>query len=260
MNEFLNVISLGAGRQSSYMLLNALEGKFTFKPDFAIFADTGCEPLYVYSFLNWLESYVKNHYNFNIIRVSKGNLKEDIQADILFKKRPGTQIPLRIGTDGYILQRQCTRGYKLRPIHQYLQKIRNHQRIRMWIGISSDEVERIKTSPVQYITNYYPLVEHRISISEIKNWFEISGFKVPGKSACTICPFHTIQYWKRFKKSFPEEFESVYQFDDLIRFYPGLKDNAYISSQKKNLRSCDFEYTPSLFPELIEDCDGLCGL
>jgi len=32
----LNVISLGAGKQSSYMLLQALEGKFEFKPDLAI--------------------------------------------------------------------------------------------------------------------------------------------------------------------------------------------------------------------------------
>lgn len=40
----INVISLGAGKQSSYMLINALEGKFKYEPNLAIFSDTGCEP------------------------------------------------------------------------------------------------------------------------------------------------------------------------------------------------------------------------
>ena len=49
---FLNVISLGAGKQSSYMLLTALEGAYDSKPDFAIFSDTCCEPEFTYQFLN----------------------------------------------------------------------------------------------------------------------------------------------------------------------------------------------------------------
>ena len=35
----LNVISLGAGKQSSYMLINALEGKYGAKPDKVIWND-----------------------------------------------------------------------------------------------------------------------------------------------------------------------------------------------------------------------------
>jgi hypothetical protein len=58
MSDLLNIISLGAGKQSSYMLLNALEGKYKYKPDFAIFSDTGCEPNYVYDYLRWLRPYV----------------------------------------------------------------------------------------------------------------------------------------------------------------------------------------------------------
>ena len=61
---FINVISLGAGKQSSYMLLTALEGAYKFKPDLAIFSDTGCEPDYVYSYVTWIKDYVKNKYNF----------------------------------------------------------------------------------------------------------------------------------------------------------------------------------------------------
>ena len=52
--DYFNVLSLGAGKQSSYMLLTALEGAYEYKPDIAIFADTGCEPRYVYEYLEWL--------------------------------------------------------------------------------------------------------------------------------------------------------------------------------------------------------------
>lgn len=68
-----NVISLGAGKQSSYMLLRGLRGEFEHKPDYAIFSDTGCEPNYVYDYLDWLSWYVKKKYNFKITTVSAGD-------------------------------------------------------------------------------------------------------------------------------------------------------------------------------------------
>lgn len=43
-------------------------------PDYAIFADTMAEPKAVYDWLDWLEEQLP----FPIIRVSKGNLLEDI--------------------------------------------------------------------------------------------------------------------------------------------------------------------------------------
>ena len=51
----LNIISLGAGVQSSTMALMAAHGEITPMPDCAIFADTGAEPRKVYEWLDWLE-------------------------------------------------------------------------------------------------------------------------------------------------------------------------------------------------------------
>jgi hypothetical protein len=82
----------------------------------------------------------------------------------------------------------------------------------------------------------------------------------PGKSACLICPFHSDNYWRVFKKQFPDEFEEACGFDDIIRDYPGLRRRAYLSKHLKPLRDIDFSQSPSLFPEMIEECDGLCGL
>lgn len=55
VTPMLRVLSLGAGVQSSALLLMADEGRFgDDKPDVAIFADTQCEPSYVYENLTKL--------------------------------------------------------------------------------------------------------------------------------------------------------------------------------------------------------------
>jgi hypothetical protein len=64
----LNILSLGAGVQSSTMALMAAEGELTPMPDCAIFADTGAEPKHVYDFLDYVESLVP----FPVHRVMEG--------------------------------------------------------------------------------------------------------------------------------------------------------------------------------------------
>lgn len=70
----LNIISLGAGVQSSTMALMAAHGEITPMPDRAIFADTQAEPKAVYVWLDWLEKQLP----FPVIRVTQGNLTATI--------------------------------------------------------------------------------------------------------------------------------------------------------------------------------------
>jgi hypothetical protein len=241
------------------MLLNALENKYKYYPDFAIFSDTGCEPEYVYTYLEWLKRYVKDKYNFEIIIVSKSNLKTDIENYINGKIKRVSAIPLKLENGGLIM-RQCTYDYKIAPLRKYLQKVRNKKQVNLWIGISLDEIERMKDSNVKYIKHYYPLIENRISLDSIIKWYKDNNINEPMKSACLICPFHSDTYWRRFKKVFPYEFEKACKFDDLIRVYPKLKSKTYLSNHRKPLRDINFKYSNSLFPDLIEECEGLCGL
>lgn len=260
----INVISLGAGKQSSYLLLNALEGKFKYKPDLVVFSDTGCEPSYVYEYLDWLENYTMTKYGMPIVKVSNGNLMQDVVDYLNGKASRVAMLPYRLGNGGGIMQRQCTYDYKIAPLRKFLQSYRKlvpqDNRIRLWIGISVDEAERIIDSPVKYIEHYYPLVENRVRIDQIINWFSINNLPEPGKSACLICPFHSWEYWSTLKRFQKADFERACDFDDEIRNYPKLRSKTYLSSQLKPLRDVDFTQDPSLFPELIEECRGMCGL
>ncbi len=260
MTEYLDVISLGAGKQSSYMLLTALGGKFKYKPEFAIFADTGCEPEYVYDYLAWLKSFVYEKYQFEIIIVKKGDLIQDTLGFINGENKKGASLPLFSEISGGPIPRQCTNEYKGKPVRKYLQEIRGNKIVRLWIGISLDEIERMKTACVKYIENYYPLIEQRIGIDVIVSWFKENNLQEPGKSACSVCPFHTHLYWQRLKKDFPKDFNFACDFDDKIRQIPSMRGKTYLSRQLKPLREVNYDYEPSLFPELIEECYGLCGL
>ena len=54
----MNILSLGAGVQSSTLALMAAKGEIGPMPDAAIFADTGWEPRKVHEYLDWLEKLV----------------------------------------------------------------------------------------------------------------------------------------------------------------------------------------------------------
>lgn len=255
----LNIISLGAGKQSTYMLLRALRGELNFKPDYAIFSDTGCEPSYVYNYVEWLKDYCLSEHNFEIITVSKGNLLTDITDYIEGKTERASQIPLFLDDGGFV-KRQCTPDYKIMPVRKKIKELSGKQKVNLMIGISLDEQERQRESPVKFIDHCYPMVDDKIKIDGIKEWFYKTGIPEPGKSACLMCPFHSINYWKILKKNYPNDFEAACKFDELIRNYPKLRNKAYLSNKRKPLREIDLEQKPSLFPELIEECYGLCGL
>lgn len=256
----LNVISFGAGKQSSYMLLRSLEGFFDFKPDFAVFADTGCEPKETYTYLHWIKDYVKNKYNFDIVIVKYSNLVEDTIDYIDGKIKRGSAIPFFVESTGAPINRQCTLDYKINPVKRHLQKVREKMQVNLWMGISLDEIERMKKSRVKYITHYFPLIEKRITIDSIKQWFKENDLYEPMKSSCLICPFHSHNYWVNFKKNFPDEFQTAVEFDRKIRQLPKMKSKTFLYRGCIPLDKVDFTQVPTLFPELIEECYGLCGL
>ena len=177
--ELFNVISLGAGKQSSMMLLMALENKFEFSPDMAVFADTGNEPDYVYSHLNWLKEYVWGKYRFPIAVVTAGNIVKDVENHVKGLTTWSPTPPLWYSGNGF-LRRQCTSHLKIRAIRKAARKQNNFRQIRMWIGISYDEIERMKKSNVKYIVHYYPFVENKISLQLIKKMYQLIGVPEPG--------------------------------------------------------------------------------
>lgn len=174
MSEPLQIISLGAGVQSSVLALMASRGLITPMPKAAVFADTQDEPAKVYEWLSWLEQQLP----FPIIRVTGGRLS-DLSTRVRTSKKTGlnyTKPSLPVFTlypderKPGIMQRHCSMDLKITLLIREGKRLAGKgNRAVQWIGISTDEVERMKDSRDARIDNRFPLIELGMSTSGFSN-------------------------------------------------------------------------------------------
>ena len=163
----LNIISLGAGVQSTTMALLAAHGEITPMPDCAIFADTQWEPKAVYEHLAWLMS--PNVLPFPVHKVSAGDLRQDIMSRSNTTGGRFAAVPWHMrmpNGDDAMGRRQCTKEYKLTPIRRKVRELLGGKTPKggatVWVGISTDEIMRVKPSRVGYMVNRWPLIEKKM--------------------------------------------------------------------------------------------------
>lgn len=275
-----NVISLGAGVQSSTMALMAAKGAITPMPDAAIFADTQGEPASVYRWLDWLEQQLP----FTVHRVAAGSLAAktlEMRTTKDGRLYSQTNIPVftlsPTGAKGKIPFRSCTAHFKLRPLLKRLKQIcgvkkRNPTNdndlipnVTSWIGISVDELQRMKPSRNWWVKNRWPLVEMRFTRQRCHEWMRDNGFPEPPRSACVFCPFHNNAEWRRLKNDEPEEFAKAVQFE---------KDLTAARSKSTNFSATPFLHRSCVPLDTIDfsseedngqlnlwndECEGMCG-
>jgi len=275
----LRVLSLGAGVQSSCMALMASRGDIDGpRPDFAIFADTGWEPQHTYDYLAYLEPLLA----FPLIRVSAGNLRDDLIARSSARSGRFTNVPFFLQTDTKpgqvrdgIGRRQCTSHYKIEPINRKVRELLGvgpRARVRAgaaetWVGISVDEIMRATPSKIAYSVKRFPLLEARMTRRDCIAWLEARQYRVPPKSACLGCPFHSNAEWRALR-SRPEEWADTVAIDRLIRQpidkagSPTLRARQYMHPARVPLDEVDLS-TPADAGQgdmFNHECEGMCGL
>lgn len=217
----LRILSLGAGVQSTTVALMAAEGEIP-PVDAAVFSDTGWEPDEVYTHLAALEVHLADN-GVPVHRVTIGNIRADaLDASHRFASMP-LFVRLPDGRRGMI-RRQCTSEYKLKPI---LSKVRELAGVAprarpkgllvsQLIGISLDEIERMRSPAFPWIENVYPLVDLRMTRHDCRIWLRARGWNAP-RSACIGCPFHSDDEWRRMRDRDPKAWADAVDFDRAIR-------------------------------------------
>ncbi len=256
----MNIISLGAGVQSTTMLLMAMHGEIEPMPDCAIFADTGWEPKAVYEHLAWLESVS----TIPIKRVTKGNLRDDSLATANGGGTGFVTIPLHtVSPDGRtaLKPRQCTNQYKLQPLMRGIRELNGQKPTTSWIGISLDEAHRMKDARVKYITHRWPLIEKRMTRSDCIAWMERNGYPKPPRSACIGCPFRNGHDWRLVRED-SEMWADAVEFDRAIRNLPHIAGSAYLHWTYTPLEDVDMrtEQEKGQLDLWGGECQGMCGL
>ena len=242
--------------------------------DGAVFSDTGGEPKDVYDHLAWLEKQL----SYPVYNVQWRNLKQDIldAANGKLKKFtvPFYTLDKKTNKRGSLL-RQCTRDYKVRPVTNKVREMMGYQRyqhvdktkwkVEMLIGISNDEMQRVKKNILKYAENVYPSTEKDMSRNDCLAWMKKNNYPEPPRSACTFCPYHSSEEWSKIKTN-KEEWEEVVKIDHMIRDTDKFKDKIDIKSKMFLHNSCvpidqvNFKEEDDQFKfDFMDECEGMCG-
>lgn len=291
MNKPLRILSLGAGVQSSALLLMSIQGVLP-RVDGAIFADTQWEPQSVYDHLGWLEGQAKAA-SIPIYRVTGGNLREHAIDGRPKKTKAGTHfvaLPIAMRSEGGVLgkirRRQCTKEYKLRPILTKTCELAGVTKgsrgpkeivIEQWIGISADEQNRMRRPLRRWIVNRYPFVGDRLihhsgrfedlgtrfqTRASIREWLEANypDRTVP-RSACIGCPYHQNDEWRNIKAD-PVAWADAIDADEKIRncAQRGVRHSGFLHHSGIPLALVDLTIDDSQSRIWSTECQGMCGV
>jgi hypothetical protein len=253
------------------------KGEIGMMPDAAIFADTQAEPESVYKWLEWLEKELP----FPVYRVTHGSLTDQITT--VQKSKTGmllrNSIPVFVdsgnGKVGKVL-RDCTSDFKIGPLLKKQKELAGVERgqkeitVTSWIGISKDEIQRMKESRVRWCQHRWPLIELGMDRRDCKKWMAENGYPEPPRSACSYCPFHSDREWRRLKLEEPEEFWEAVRVERAMQKLhcenaelPGaLRGVPYLHRSLKPLDEIDFssDVEKGQMTFWQEECDGVCGV
>ena len=291
--DHLTVLSLGAGVQSTTLALMAARGEIE-APDVAIFADTQWEPAGVYRHLEWLDQVLFGA-GIPLTAATVGSLRTDLvrsrtdgvhipQPPLYTARTVPAQKPVSITNQQALmevewstdpspvkvrvvgtLKRGCTRDYKIRCIQSVERQLLGRKRmpsdpiVSQWIGLSTDEMQRMKMNPKPWAENRWPLIEMEMSRASCERWLLEHGYPIPQKSACIGCPYHDNRYWQRLREHDPESWADAVEVDRIIR--NGLKGTTAELYLHRSCRPLDEAISDDHQIDLFqEECDGVCGI
>jgi 3'-phosphoadenosine 5'-phosphosulfate sulfotransferase (PAPS reductase)/FAD synthetase len=227
----------------------AAKGEITPMPKCTIFADTQDEPREVYEYLRYLEAKLP----FPIVKVTNGKLSDTFQESFIhipsFKLKNNGQISIG--------KRQCTGLFKLRPIYRHLRELgaTSKNPIVLWVGITTDEISRVKPARVKYIQNRWPLIELEKNRHWCLSWLKKNGFATPAKSACEYCPLHSDSSWRSLPR---ESMQRAIAIDRMLTRTRG----EYLHPSCVPLEKIDFsaEEERGQLNMFNNECEGMCGV
>lgn len=202
----LTVLSYGGGVQTLTLRLMIAYGLLPYKIDAAIMADTQREPEAVWKQIEWSESLVRRSANPSpLYVVTRGDLWRSA-TDVRTtrdgqRKYVKTAIPAHFRgevKDG-IGRRSCTRDFKIAVTTAKIRELLGKKRVyardglqcMVLLGLTIDEIYRVKPNPKAWLQNVYPLIDAGMSRADCHRWLAMRGHHGVVSSACVECPYRT---------------------------------------------------------------------
>lgn len=224
----INSISNGMGSASMMLLVIAAEGELD--TCLSITADTGSEldclwnngrrtTAYVY-FDEVIKPYAEANGIEAVMIRAQDKHKNDLPplADKL-QRGIHAGVPL-FGSRGGRISQGCTAKWKVRAIRQELRR-RGAKTAVSYLGLTMDEVERMRISNVKWHQSAWPLIEGRIYRAQAQE--ELMRRSIPFllSTECDFCPHKNRSRWERTSKPTIERIADIEkEFDGNLFFTP----------------------------------------
>ena len=237
--------SSGGGVQSTAIAVLVAQRKLP-TPELMVMADTGREQTPVW---DYLRDYVNP-----MLRQTVGREIEiaghALATVDLYSKSGKLLIPAFTAPSGK-LPTYCSTEWKRRVVRRWL-RLKGHgprRPIDTWIGISRDEITRMKDSDVDWQRYTYPLIDlvptRRVDCIQL---VLDAGLPTPPRSSCWMCPFHTRAEWVEMT---PSDKAKAILLDEEIR---QQDPNVYLHNSRKPL----IEVLEMTDGEEVDERDGVC--
>ena len=219
--------------------------------DAIIFCDLGSEPRWVYDQVYFIRCACED------ASIPFFVLETNLHSDYIknFGKSRVVSIPFwSLDIDGKKgkMMRNCTIDYKINAIQKFVRteflgyrkgqrtKVEDMKAHEMHLGFSIEEQRRCKENSHKMFVNKFPLVDMGLTRQDNYAYIlDVWGLETKA-SACTFCPFHTNYYYKYLKNNYPEEYQTVLEFDEMLeREQPNTKIRSQLFLTKSRVRVKD---------------------
>lgn len=140
-------------------------------------------------------------------------------------------------------------------------------RVIQWIGISMDEMQRMKPSRYPFCEHRWPLIELRMSRHACLEWMQRGNYPKPPRSACVFCPYHSNNEWRRLRDEEPEQFARAVAFEKRIQAAAASDEVTnsipYLHASRVPLDQVDLrtdEERGQTMMQWQDECEGMCGV
>jgi hypothetical protein len=250
--------SYGGGTQSIAIWLLVELGKLP-KPEWIGIADTSREATETWEY----------HYKYIEPRMNAMNIKLDViphnYATVdLYGGKTKSDVLLPAYTENGKLPTYCSNEWKKFLVQRRLRELGYGPKnpVITWIGMSIDEIGRIKESGIKWQEYAWPLaLDMRMSRNDCHELILRVGLPEPPKSSCWMCPNRHNSQWKKLRDVYPDDWIKAIQLDQEIRDRDPLHA-LFLHKDRKPLGEINIDELDSkelpLFGQ-VDGCDsGFC--
>lgn len=207
------VFSFGGGVQGRALAKLICDGKWQ-TPDIAVIVDTEREKSATWAYLESVVAPALREAGVEIVRIPKSAWSSwDLVEKV--KGQHGPLLPLYIA-DGGRLPAHCSSRWKKDVIKRFLRSL-GVQQAEVWVGISTDEVERAKKDQTDWFDIRWPLIEMRMSRADCQGLLQRCGWPHEEPSSCWCCPNVRDWEWQEMRSSQPVDWASAVALERKIR-------------------------------------------